>query len=283
MKKRLSSACILRVIIHFLLLLSPASLIYATDFTVSNGANSGAGSLRQAILSANADAAGAPHTITFTVSGVINITTSLPTITRQVTIDGGNTVTISAPGGNNAIALFVLGSGSNGSIIRNLAMRNTGIEPIKLIAVSSGVTIENIVISQTGTHYMNRAIWATAAVSNLTIRNVVVTGIEDKQYAMYFGGTVTNVMIDSFSLSGGTGLTGRGIHIVGVTNGFTIKNSTIDLDDLATADDGDYGISFATTASNVTMDSSTFRDNEIAAVYFGAGGYQYQYKKFKVR
>lgn len=246
------------------------SLARANNFVVSNGNNTGAGSLRQAILDANADPA-APHTITFTVSGVINITTSLPTITRQVTIDGGNTVTISGPGGNNVIALFVLGTGSNGSTIRNLTMRNTGLEPIRLAVASTGVTIENMILTHTGPHYMNRAILANAAVANLTIRNVTVTSLEDKLQGIYIGGNATNVMIDGYHLSAGGGLTARGIHVGGITNGFTVKNSTIDLDDPATADDGDYGIVFAGAASNVTIDSSTFRDNEIAAVYFGAG------------
>ena len=154
-------------LLSILLFLIPVSFLHATNFPVINGNNSGAGSLRQAILDANADPS-APHTITFTVSGVINITSSLPTITRQVTIDGGNTVTISGPGGNNTIALFVLGTGSNGSIIRNLTMRNTGIEPIRLAVASSGVTIENMVLTQTGAHYMNQAILANAAVTNLT-------------------------------------------------------------------------------------------------------------------
>jgi hypothetical protein len=246
----------------------PVSSLYATDFVVTNGNNAGVGSLRQAITDANANAA-VPHNIMFTVSGVINITSSLPTITRQVTIDGGNTVTISGPGANNLIALFVLGTGANGSTIRNLTMRNTGLEPIRLSVALSGITIENMVLTQTGVHYMNRGILANAAVSNLTIKNLTVTGLEDKMQGIYFGGNVTNVMIDGYKLSAGGGVTARGIHVVGVVNGLTVKNSIIDLDDPATNDDGDVGISFTTTANNVTIDSSTFRDNEVYAVYCG--------------
>ncbi|NII26974.1 T9SS type A sorting domain-containing protein [Pseudoflavitalea sp. X16] len=256
----------------FVLLLLAATTTHATDFVVSNGNNAGAGSLRQAILDANANAS-VPHTITFTVTGVINITTSLPTITRPVTIDGGSpgTVTISGPGGNNTIALFVLGTGSGGSTIRNLTMRNTGIEPIRLSVALSNVTIENMVLTQTSTHYMNRAILANAAVTGLTIKNVTVTGLEDKMYGIYLAGNATNVMIDGYNLSAGGGMTARGIQVTGVANGFTLKNSIIDLDDPATNDDGDYGIVFSTSAINVTIDSCTFRDNEINAIYCGAG------------
>jgi hypothetical protein len=241
----------------------------AANFPVTNGNNAGPGSLRQAILDANASAA-VPHTITFSITGIINITSSLPTITRPVTIDGGNVVSIHGPGGNNTVALFVLGTGSGGSTITNLAMRNTGIEPIRLSVALSGVTIENVVIGQTSTHYLNHAILANAAVTNLIIKNVTVTQQEDKLQALYFAGNVTNTTIDGFKLSGGGGLSARGIHIQGVTNGLTIKNSIIDLDDPATTDDGDYGIVFTGAASNVTIDSSAFHDNEVSAIYCGS-------------
>lgn len=275
MKKHLPAFNTFRIAtVSFLLglCLLSTSFLYANDFVVSNGNNAGAGSLRQAILDANASPA-VPHTITFTVTGVINITSSLPTITRQVAIDGGNpaSVTISGPGGNNTIALFVLGTGSGGSAIRNLTMRNTGLEPIRLSVALNNITIENMVLTQTGVHYMNRAILANAAVTGLTIRNVTVTGLEDKMYGIYLVGNATNVMIDGYKLSAGGGASARGIQVTGVANGFTVKNSIIDLDDPATADDGDYGIVFSTSAINVTIDSSTFRDNEINAVYCGAG------------
>lgn len=258
-----------RSIVVLFFLFGASLSLRATDFIVTNGNNTGIGSLRQAIVDANANAA-VPHTITFSVSGVINITTSLPTITRQVTIDGGNTVTISGPGANNSVALFVFGAGSGGSIVRNLTMRNTGIEPIRLAVALNNITIENMVLTQTGPHYMNKAIWANTAVTNMIIRNVVVTALEDKGIGIHFGGNVTNVMIDGYKLSGGGGLTARGIHVQGVTNGLTIKNSLIDLNDPATADDGDYGIVFAGAASNVTIDSSTFRANEINAIHCAA-------------
>jgi hypothetical protein len=58
--------------------------------SVTNTADSGAGSLRQAILDANAIAG--PQTITFAIAGgghqVITPLSALPTITNTVTIDG---------------------------------------------------------------------------------------------------------------------------------------------------------------------------------------------------
>ncbi len=59
-------------------------------YTVTNTSDSGAGSLRQAILDANANAGA--DTIVFNIAGggsqTINVASVLPTITGQVTIDG---------------------------------------------------------------------------------------------------------------------------------------------------------------------------------------------------
>ena len=60
-------------------------------FTVTNVNDSGAGSLRQAIISSNAAAAG-PRTISFNIAGAgthtINLASALPAITKPVTLDG---------------------------------------------------------------------------------------------------------------------------------------------------------------------------------------------------
>ena len=73
-----------------LALLSLALACQASDFTVTSTGNSGPGTLRQAILGVNSNAG--PHTITFDIPGpgpfIITPTASLPTITREVTIDG---------------------------------------------------------------------------------------------------------------------------------------------------------------------------------------------------
>ncbi len=69
-----------------LLLLLPCSL-FATTFTVNNANDAGSGSLRQAIINANADA-GAPHTINITVTTAITLQSDLPALSRSTTING---------------------------------------------------------------------------------------------------------------------------------------------------------------------------------------------------
>jgi hypothetical protein len=148
-----------------------------------------------------------------------------------------------------------------------MTLRNTGIEPIRLSVALSNITLDNLLLTQTGVHYMNYGIYANAAVTNLTVKNVRVSNLQDNCYALWFAGTVTNLMIDSLSISGGSGGTARGIQFQGATNGLTIKNSLFDLDDPATINDGDYGIVFASTAINVTIDSTIFRDIEVYDIY----------------
>ena len=84
-----------RLLITVLLLLAsfltPAAPAAAATFTVTNTANSGAGSLRQAILDANANPGA--DTITFAIGAAgsqqsIQPASALPTITDAVTIDG---------------------------------------------------------------------------------------------------------------------------------------------------------------------------------------------------
>src|SRR5512147_2663374 len=105
----------------FLSLLAASSLA-ATTFTVTSTNDSGAGSLRQAILDANANAGA--DTIQFAVSGAgcsggvctIAPLTGLPLITSPVTIDGytqtGAAANTNASGAINAVLKIVL-SGIN--------------------------------------------------------------------------------------------------------------------------------------------------------------------------
>ncbi len=149
-------------------LLAPAAATGAT-FTVTNTANSGAGSLRQAILNANA-AAGA-DTIAFAIPGAgphsIAITSSLPGITGPVTIDGytqpgaaPNTlvvgtnaqirVEIRGTGDFSASGLILL-VGAVDSTIRGLSINRFGGSQITLLADRPTVTGNFIGIAPDGT------------------------------------------------------------------------------------------------------------------------------------
>jgi len=113
-------------------------------FTVTNTNDSGAGSLRQAILDANANGNPADmDVIEFDIPGsdvhTISIQSDLPMITEMVTVDGysqtgaqantavspepiNSVIKIEIDGTNATITQGVLGSTADGSIIKGLAI-----------------------------------------------------------------------------------------------------------------------------------------------------------------
>jgi hypothetical protein len=120
-------------------------------FTVTNTNNSGAGSLRQAIMDANANPGA--DTITFNIAGTgthtIAPTLALPTITGTVTIDATTDDSFSANGNQPAIVLagtnapllpavngLVLSSTADGSVIRGLVIRDWSGDGIQIQAGS---------------------------------------------------------------------------------------------------------------------------------------------------
>ncbi len=121
-------------------------------YTVTNANDSGAGSLRQALLDANAGAGA--DSIQFNIAGTgvhtINLASSLPTITEAVTLDGSTDDSFAANGdapaividGNGVAANGLLLSGTaDGSLIRGLVIRDMNEDGIQLEAGADGVTI----------------------------------------------------------------------------------------------------------------------------------------------
>ena len=75
-----------------------------TTIVVSTTADTGAGSLRQAIIDANA--AGGQDTITFSVTGTITLASDLPLVTDALKIQGPGSAALTIDGANNAIFNF---------------------------------------------------------------------------------------------------------------------------------------------------------------------------------
>ncbi|MGD0698509.1 MAG: right-handed parallel beta-helix repeat-containing protein [Trebonia sp.] len=109
-------------------------------FVVSSLDNAGPGSLRSAILSANATAAGDSSLITFCTNGTITLAAPLPTIARKVTIDGTSAPT-HVSDGPPVVALdfdghpgLIFGIGSRGSQLLGVAVDD---------ASGNGVTLDD--------------------------------------------------------------------------------------------------------------------------------------------
>jgi hypothetical protein len=124
----------------------PGSTAFAATFTVTTTNDSGPGSLRQAILDANASSG--TDTIAFNIPGsgvrTISVATKLPTINDPVTIDG-YTQAGSSPntlaGGSNAVLLIEL----NGSGMSNPADSSA---PTALTINAGNSTVRGLVINR---------------------------------------------------------------------------------------------------------------------------------------
>ncbi len=139
------------------MLLSATSAQAVATFFVTNTANSGAGSLAQAITSANASVnSGGNDIISFTgFSGTISLTSNLPNITDPVTIDGTTasgysfvtyTPVIGLQGITNG---FVVNAAGLGSVIKGIAIWHTTSDAILINAGANGVRITNCWIGVT--------------------------------------------------------------------------------------------------------------------------------------
>ena len=105
------------VVITAMLILLPEYL-FATVFTVSSTADSGPGTLRQAITNANADV-NTPHTINFSIAAGSTITlaaTALPNITRTMIIDATTTTGWTS----NAIGVTLDATSNTGNQVFNV-------------------------------------------------------------------------------------------------------------------------------------------------------------------
>ncbi len=100
-RSRLAGSLRLAGVLLFFLAVVPA--VRATDFLVTSAAGTGPGSLRQAILDANAQAGAGPHTIRFapevSSAGIILLAAALPPVQANLTIAGpAQPITLEATG-----------------------------------------------------------------------------------------------------------------------------------------------------------------------------------------
>ncbi|MGH3068769.1 MAG: beta strand repeat-containing protein [Streptosporangiaceae bacterium] len=120
--------------------------LYARTFTVTRLTNAGPGSLRAAITRANLSLPGRPTLIRFAVRGTITLSSPLPAVSRNVTINGA-----SAPGyalggppvveiDANGQAGLEFARGSSGAQLLGLAVDDAGGDGITLEA--SNITLD---------------------------------------------------------------------------------------------------------------------------------------------
>lgn len=217
-------------------------------FSVTNANDSGAGSLRQAILDANA-AAGA-DTINFTgtmadtTPDIITLTTGQLVITDDLTITGpgANLLTIS---GNNASRVFAIQKVVNGTLV-SVNVNIVG------VTIGNGVSATNV-----GAGILNNG-------SALTLSNSTLTNNKTSQV----GGAIYNA--GSLLLNGGNTFSknsaAQGGAIYNPTGAaLTVGNSTFDANSSSQIGGAIYN------AGSMLVSGSTLSNN--SAIYYGGGIY----------
>ena len=269
----------LQIITLLLLLLTaiPTQSVYAATWTVTNGNDSGAGSLRQAIADASAG-----DTITF--NGDFTIALESPILLeKNLTIDGtghtivldGHAIVVDDPDSSE----FIIGINLATVLLDHLTIENgvTGI-------INFGtLTVQNSTISQNTGENVGGGIFSFTD-SVLTIRNCTIS--QNSAFAgggvyIYRGGTLTmeNSIISGNSAFAGGGIAGEGTMSIdnttianneagsggGILNvasspgssTLTIRNSTISGNTATNKGGGLYNEDSTLTLTNVTITGNT--------------------------
>jgi hypothetical protein len=199
-------------------------------YTVTSTANSGAGSLRQAIIDANANTG--LDTINFNIAGsgvqTIALISGLPSITEAVLIDGysqsGASVN-TATNSDNAVLLIQIG-GTNAGATAN-AFTVTG----------SGTTIRGLVINNFGRSGV--IISGSGTTGNTVAGNFIgttadgLTAAANGNYAVTVASSAANNTIGGFSLADRNILSGNssiGIMLSGSSSATRVAANFIGID-----------------------------------------------------
>lgn len=256
----------LRGYLHLFVLLCFPLCAQAATFTVSNTNGSGAGSLRQAILDANANGVIPADTIAFNIPGsgphLIAIGSRLPVVGGGVTIDGfsqpGSSANTRAAGaGSNAVLRIVLHGGGSpqgtvGLVLDGTASRRAVVQGLVinnlLGTAAHGIEIRNGAIVR-GCHIGTNP----AGTASSTLQGSAIRVLAGASGITLGGATTADLNI--------TGTAPIGIHISAGAgdSGGLIEGNLIGIG----ADGQDIGHN-GTAAVSIDRPGMTLRNNEIA-------------------
>lgn len=229
-----------------------------TTFFVTNTNDAGPGSLREAILSANADPA-APHLIQFdNVTGTINLSGPLPSMARSMTIAGPGAALLTV---NQALAgrIFHIQDLITVTIYGLTIQNGSGTTGGAILAEGSLILLRCVLLQNSALN--GGAVWASSPVT-IDECTFMQNQSNNQGGALYasLGGTITNSIFQANSAGPG----GAIYHFVGnmVIDGCTFTEN-------ATAGFGDGGAYNNTTLATLSISNSTFERNR-AGRYGGA-------------
>ena len=238
----MGAALAVSLVMAVVVLASPA---WAATYTVNNTNDAGEGSLRQAIIDADANT-GVADTINFNLGSPATITltsSQLPDITDEagLTIDGGSAgITIS---GDNQYRVFEVGSGAK-LTLSNLTVADSGSDAPDGgggAILNVGGTLEVINSTLSGNSAPNGGGAILNAEGTVTVSNSTLSG---NSVSNGYGGGISNnygtVTVSNSTLSGNSADNGGGGAIFNAEGMVTVSNSTLSGNSAPTSTNADY-------------------------------------------
>jgi titin len=206
-----------------------------TTLLVTTAADSGAGSLRQAIITANGNTTTTPDIIDFKIpgSGVqsINLASALPTISKPVTLDGTSQpgyaglpliVLNGANAGSSAVGLS-LTSGASGSTLKGLAVDSFAGGGVQINGGSKDrIAQDDIGVNAAGTTAEPNGgfgVLLEGKATHVTVYDNVISGNNGNGVEITGSGTNANLVAGNF-----IGTDSTGSHAVPNVDGVVIQS-----------------------------------------------------------
>ena len=232
-----------------------APTVRGQTFTVTTNQDSGAGSLRQAILDANVDNVADVINFNLASPATITVASQLPTISQPLTISGPGAASLTVSGGDTT-SIFRVGVGVTVTISGMTIADGAATEAAGIFNAGGVLTLDNVVMSGNNSTQFGGAIISTGTLtvngSTFSQNTAGIRGgaIEDQGTQLtvtdssFTSNTVTGDGVDT----GGAAIaTGGTVSVSGST--FT-RNST-----------GNYGGAILNHGGSVTASTSTFASN----------------------
>ena len=274
-------AAVVAAIFVFITMLAMASPARAANIVVTSNADSGAGTLRAAVATANGN--NQADTITFNLPAGSRTITLLSEIefteATNTTIDGGSLVTVS--GGNATRVFRVSGYESGGyTLATSLSINRLTVSNGNAAEFASGGGIDSDVgtLSVTNSTFSNNSASSGGGIYNSSGRLSVTNSTFSNNSAEFTGGGIVTygagshagtgtLNITDSTISGNTAVFGAG----GIDNSrgtLSVTDSTISNNSVTHQGDTRYGGGGIRSAGSSTIENSTISGN---SAYVGGG------------
>jgi predicted outer membrane repeat protein len=259
---------IFAVLTMVLISLAYFSFADAATLTVTNTSDSGANSLRQAIIDANGNG-DLSNTINFSLPGLpphqILLLSNLPDITKSLTITGPGETSLAIDGNTLYRAFYIDNTVTSMSISGLTIQRCSATYGAGLYNAGTITSITNVTFSGNATTNSGGAMYNAGTITSIT--NVTFSGnaANSGGGGLYNAGPITSMSNVTFSSNTVPGLSGAG---GGIYNDYplTMTDCTISSNTASDSGGGIYNDG-PLTMTNCTISSNTASDDDGGGIY----------------